>query len=146
MELHDISAYQTSAEHFFERLQAWNVDLVLDVRLHNTNQLAGFTKERDLDYFVREIEHATYVHDPEFSPTPDDLSAYLHKTMSWDEYAAAYKHDLEQRDAVADFFKKYGSYHSVAIVGTATDKRRSHAEVLVDVLEQAIPKYLGQTS
>ncbi|MEY8562943.1 DUF488 domain-containing protein [Eggerthellaceae bacterium 3-80] len=143
MQLHDISAYQTSAEHFFERLQAWEVDLVLDVRLHNTNQLAGFTKECDLDYFVREIDHATYVHDPEFSPTADDLSAYLHKTISWQEYAKAYRQDLVKRNAVADFFKKYGSYKSVAIVGTATDKRRSHAEVLVDVLTQALPEFLG---
>lgn len=141
MQIHDISAYQTSAEHFFERLQAWKTDLVLDVRLHNTNQLAGFTKEQDLDYFVREIEDATYVHDPEFSPTANDLSAYLHKTMSWQDYAAAYKRDLQERNAVADFFKKYGSYKSVAIVGTATDKRRSHAEVLIEVLTEALPEF-----
>lgn len=138
MELHDISAYQTSAESFFDRLQSWKVDLVLDVRLHNTTQLDGFTKERDLAYFVKEIDHADYVHDIEFAPKSDDLHAYLHHKMSWQGFAASYELDLRERNAVADFFKKYGKYHSVAIVGTATNKRRSHAEVLLAQLQAAM--------
>ena len=43
MHIHTISAYETSAEEFFKRLVDWKVDLVVDTRLKNTNQLAGFT-------------------------------------------------------------------------------------------------------
>ena len=63
MDINVLSAYQTTAQEFFDRLKAWNVDLVLDVRLKNTNQLAGFTKQEDLEYFTHEIVHADYVRD-----------------------------------------------------------------------------------
>lgn len=141
MQLHTISAYQTSAEDFFHSLQNWQVDLVLDIRLHNTTQLDGFTKEKDLAYFVGEIDHATYVHDVEFAPKPQDLSDYLHHKLSWEGFAAAYERDLRERNAISDFFKKYGAYKSVAIVGTATKKRRSHAEVLEAQLLQAMQSH-----
>ena len=52
MHIHTLSAYETSAEEFFKRLVDWKVDLVVDTRLKNTNQLAGFTKRDDLAYFV----------------------------------------------------------------------------------------------
>lgn len=141
MQLHTISAYQTSAEDFFDELQSWHVDLVLDIRLHNTTQLDGFTKEKDLAYFVNVIDHATYVHDVEFAPKAQDLYDYLHHKMSWEGYSAAYERDLRERHAVEDFFKKYGSYKSVALVGTATKKRRSHSEILAAIITQAMQSH-----
>ena len=48
MKLNVISAYETSAQDFFEQLEAWHVDMVVDIRLHNTNQLSGFTKLHDI--------------------------------------------------------------------------------------------------
>ena len=47
MDINVLSAYQTTAQDFFDRLKAWSTDLVLDVRLKNTNQLAGFTKQEE---------------------------------------------------------------------------------------------------
>ena len=55
-----LSAYETSAEDFFTKLIDAKIDLLVDVRLHNTNQLCGFTKERDLAYFVKTIVGAAY--------------------------------------------------------------------------------------
>lgn len=141
MQLHAISAYQTSAEDFFTTLQTWQVDLVLDVRLHNTTQLDGFTKEKDLAYFVQQIDHATYVHDVEFAPKDQDLYDYLHHKMSWEGFSAAYERDLRERNAVADFFIKYGKYKSIAIVGTATKKRRSHSEILLAQIQLAMQSH-----
>ena len=41
MLIHTISAYETSAEDFFfGRLADWRVDMLLDTRLKNTNQLS----------------------------------------------------------------------------------------------------------
>lgn len=141
MQVHTISAYQTSAKDFFTALQSWQVDLVLDIRLHNTTQLDGFTKEKDLAYFVEQIDHATYVHDVEFAPRDQDLHDYLHHTLSWEGYSAAYERDLRERGAIADFFKKYGAYTSIALVGTATKKRRSHSEILAAQIEKAMQSH-----
>lgn len=136
MKLNVISAYETSARDFFEKLEAWHVDMVVDIRLKNTNQLAGFTKLHDIEYFTHRILNANYAHDVEFSPAADTLDAYLHHDITWEEYAADYEEDMKKRNAIADFVERYGEYESVAIVGTATKHRRSHAEVLARLVNE----------
>ena len=136
MHIHTISAYETSAEEFFGRLASWKADLVLDTRLKNTNQLSGFTKRDDLAFFVERIAHARYVHDMLFAPAPTKLERYLHGNISWDAYADAYRDVLREREAIPQFFERYGDYGSVALVGTATRARRSHAEVLAQMIEE----------
>lgn len=135
MQINVLSAYQTTAEEFFTKIVDWKADLVLDVRLKNTNQLAGFTKQEDLEYFTHVIAHADYAHDVEYSPSKALLDAYLDEGMPYEEYFAQYEAELKGRHAIPDFFKKYGKYHSIAIVGTATKKRHSHAEELKKLLE-----------
>lgn len=140
MEIHVLSAYQTTAEEFFDKILGWKTDLVLDIRLRNTNQLAGFTKQEDLEYFTHVIAHADYVHDVEYSPSKTLLDDYLDHGLPYQEYFARYAKEMAERKAIPAFFQKYGKYRSVAIVGTATDKRRSHAEELQRLLEAAEAK------
>ena len=105
-------------------------------RLKNTNQLAGFTKRDDLAYFVEELVHARYVHDKLFAPAPTMMERYIHGNIGWDAYADAYREDMREREAVPQFFDRYGDCESVALVGTATRSRRSHVEVLAEMLEE----------
>lgn len=74
MKINVLSAYQTTAEEFFNKILGWKATLVLDIRLKNTNQLSGFTKQEDLEYFTHVIAHADYVHDVEYSPTKSMLA------------------------------------------------------------------------
>ena len=60
MEIYTIGFTQTTAEHFFGRLKAAGVKRLLDVRLNNSSQLAGFAKARDLPYFLHELAGASY--------------------------------------------------------------------------------------
>lgn len=138
MKLNVISAYETSAQDFFDTLESWHVDMVVDIRLHNTNQLSGFTKLHDIEYFTHRILNANYAHDVEFSPAASTLADYLDHKITWEEYFADYEVDMKARGAVADFIERYGEYDSVAIIGTATKKRRSHAEVLKRLVEEAL--------
>ena len=138
MKIHTISPYQTTAEDFFTKLLDWDVDLVLDVRLHNTNQLAGFSKRDDLDYFVRTITKAKYIYDATFAPSQDILSPYLKKQMSWEDFYKAYGEELEKYKLVPQFLALYGSYKNIAIVGTGTKERHSHVVVLADAIEKAV--------
>jgi len=62
---------KTSAEWFFTRLQGAAVKKVVDVRLSNTSQLAGFAKKDDLRYFLRVICRIDYEHRVELAPTPE---------------------------------------------------------------------------
>lgn len=77
---------KTAAE-FFGALQQAGVRRVVDVRLHNSSQLSGFSKREDLEYFLRTIAGIDYVHLPELAPTDEMLADYKKRRGSWDEYA-----------------------------------------------------------
>jgi hypothetical protein len=68
MEIYTIGFTQTTAERFFTRLADARIERLLDVRLNNTSQLAGFAKAQDLPYFASELADATYEHEPSTSP------------------------------------------------------------------------------
>jgi uncharacterized protein (DUF488 family) len=63
---------------------------LIDVRLNNRSQLAGFTKCRDLEFFLEEICGARYEHRPILSPEKELLDGYKKKTIPWDAYKATF--------------------------------------------------------
>ena len=75
-----------SAKDFFTTLQQASVKRVVDVRLNNVSQLAGFTKMDDLRYFLKAIGGIDYVHLPELAPTQEMLVAYKKQKGTWLEY------------------------------------------------------------
>ena len=86
MEVYSIGFTQKTAEQFFGILRRAGVRRLLDVRLNNVSQLAGFAKREDLKYFLREICGADYRHEPLLAPTQEMLDAYKKKKGPWDEY------------------------------------------------------------
>ena len=86
MKLFTIGFTKKCAEEFFTRLQKAGVRRVVDVRLNNTSQIAGFAKARDLKYFLRAIAGIDYVHIPDFAPTQDIIDDFKKRKGSWTEY------------------------------------------------------------
>ncbi len=86
MEIATIGFTKKSAEEFFERLRKAGIRRLVDVRLNNVSQLAGFTKKDDLRYFLREICGAEYVHEPLLAPTQELLDSYKKEGASWPDY------------------------------------------------------------
>ena len=80
-----------SAREFFAQLKQAGVRKVVDVRLYNTSQLAGFTKREDLEYFTRTIVGAGYLHLPMMAPTAQLLDGYKKGLISWQEYEVKFK-------------------------------------------------------
>jgi len=74
------------AEYFFEKLKRAGVKRIVDVRLNNVSQLAGFAKKDDLIYFLKEIGGMDYMHLPELAPTKDMLDAYKKHKGCWETY------------------------------------------------------------
>ena len=96
--LYTIGFTKSSAENFFGRLQQAGVRRLVDIRLNNTSQLAGFTRRDDMAYFLRAILDAEYVHEPLLAPTPDLLKAIQGKQIGWDEYGARYTALIQERE------------------------------------------------
>lgn len=87
MKLFTIGFTKKSAETFFTRLKTSGVKRLVDVRLNNVSQLAGFTKKDDLRYFTKAICNIDYVHLPELAPTADILDPYKKaKNGDWELY------------------------------------------------------------
>jgi uncharacterized protein (DUF488 family) len=101
MKLFTIGFTKTTAEHFFSRLSKAHVRKLIDVRLNNVSQLAGFAKKEDLRYFSNVICGIPYEHLPEFAPTQDILDDYRKSKGSWSSYAQKFL-DLMARRKIDD--------------------------------------------
>ena len=97
MEVYSIGFTQTTAERFFGRLKKAGIRRLLDVRLNNTSQLAGWAKQADLPFFLREIVQADYVHEPLLAPTQEILTAYKKNGGDWVTYEMAFNALLAAR-------------------------------------------------
>ncbi len=95
--LFTIGFTQKSAETFFTLMQKAGVRRVLDIRLHNTSQLAGFAKKDDLRYFLMAIAGIDYRHLPELAPTQEILEGFKKRDGAWDRYRKEFLALLETR-------------------------------------------------
>jgi uncharacterized protein (DUF488 family) len=88
--LYTIGFTKKTAEQFFETLRKNNVKKLIDTRLKNVSQMAGFTKKEDLKYFLRTILNIDYEHKPKLAPTEEILNAYQKKEITWEQYEVKY--------------------------------------------------------
>jgi uncharacterized protein (DUF488 family) len=95
-EVFTIGFTRKSASVFFEMLRDAGVKRVVDVRLNNVSQLAGFSKKDDLRYFLKEILGVDYVHLPLLAPTKEMRNEYR-KTGSWEDYERGFLALMEER-------------------------------------------------
>jgi uncharacterized protein (DUF488 family) len=96
--IHTIGYTKKSLEEFIRRLQEADVEAVIDVRLRNTSQLAGFSKRDDLAFLLRRGFGIEYEHKPELAPTPDILEAYK-AGGEWEAYEESFRQLLDEREA-----------------------------------------------
>ena len=96
--LYTIGCAKKTAREFFTTLKQNQIRRLIDVRLNNISQLAGFTKKKDLEYFLKEICDITYLHKTDFAPTKDMLDGYKKKEISWQVYEEKYLDLLAQRE------------------------------------------------
>lgn len=97
MKLFTIGFTQKTAEQFFGLLRSSGAKRVVDVRLNNVSQLAGFAKKQDLTYFLKEICGLDYVHLPELAPTQEMLDEYKKNKGDWSVYERRFLDLMEKR-------------------------------------------------
>lgn len=97
MKVFTIGFTRKSAEEFFTKLQRPGLRRLLDTRLNNRSQLAGFTKRDDLRYFCRAIGGIEYEHLPDLAPTQVILDEYKKGGGDWSAYEVQFRRLLEER-------------------------------------------------
>jgi len=83
MKIFTIGFTKKSAASFFTKIKHSGAKRLIDVRLNNISQLAGFTKRDDLEYFTKTICNIDYVHLPDLAPTKDILDEYKKSNCDW---------------------------------------------------------------
>lgn len=86
VKLFTIGFTRKSAEEFFDLLEGAGVQRVVDIRLHNTSQLAGFTKQDDLRFFLDQVAGIEYVHLPILAPSEELMQDYRKKRIPFPEF------------------------------------------------------------
>jgi uncharacterized protein (DUF488 family) len=97
MKLFTIGFTQKRAEVFFSKLKSAGVKRLIDTRLNNQSQLAGFAKKDDLQYFLKEIGKIDYVHLPQLAPTQEMLDAYKKQKGAWETYEQVFHNLITSR-------------------------------------------------
>ncbi|MCB5225144.1 MAG: DUF488 domain-containing protein [Candidatus Cloacimonadaceae bacterium] len=99
MKLYTIGFSGKSAETFFELLKNAGVKSIFDLRLSNRGQLAGFTKEDDLKYFLKRLLNIPYFHYPELAPDHELMDDYHKKRVDWEGFKIRFETIMESRGA-----------------------------------------------
>ena len=138
MQVYTMGFTQKSAESFFGLIKKNDIQILIEVRLNNQSQLAGFTKGRDLPFFLREISNCLYSHEIQFAPTKMILDNYKKNVICWSEYEVEYK-KLIKRRKVSDIFKeKYEKYEKVLLLCSEPTPEYCHRRLLAEYLEKEL--------
>ncbi len=136
MEVYTIGFAKRSAAAFFGALKHAGVRRLVDVRLNNTSQLAGFTKRDDLPFFLREICGAEYVHEPLLAPTRELLEGYrkARGQAAWQEYERGFLRLLRTRLVESRIDRALFARPTVLLCSEPTAER-SHRRLVVEYLQ-----------
>lgn len=127
---------QKSAEKFFQILKENNVECLIDVRLNNVSQLAGFTKSKDLQYFLKTIVDADYIYNIKYAPTKDILDDYKKNKITWLDYEVKYRKLIESRKIEQIFKNDIKNYNNVCLLCSEPLPQNCHRRLLAEYLKK----------
>lgn len=137
IKLFTIGFTQKSAEQFFTLLLRAGVKRVIDTRLNNRSQLAGFSKAEDLPYFLRTIGGIGYRHAPEMAPTQDMLDRYKKLKGEWSVYEAEFNRLLTERDLANSLTRE--ELDGACLLCSEHEPTRCHRRLVAEYLKVCWP-------
>jgi uncharacterized protein (DUF488 family) len=141
MEIYSIGFTQKTASQFFSLLKTHGIRRLLDVRLNNVSQLAGFAKRDDLKFFLKEICQADYIHDPTLAPTQEMLDRYKkEKTTPWSEYETSFLNLITQRKIESTLDPNLFAVPTVLLCSEPTPEN-CHRRLVLEYLRAAWPQH-----
>jgi uncharacterized protein (DUF488 family) len=135
MKVYSIGFTKKTAAEFFTALRQAEIRRLLDVRLHNASQLAGFTKRENLPFFLKELCGADYLHESLLTPAPDLLEGYRKKRISWQEYEPRFRSTLADRAVEKKIDKTLFHIPTVLLCSEVT-ATRCHRRLILEYLQE----------
>lgn len=132
MQTYTIGFTQKTASTFFSLLRQAETTSLVDVRLHNVSQLAGFAKRDDLAFFLKELCQASYHHIPDLAPTKELLTAYRKARITWESYEDSYLNLLAQRNI--ERIMQYQEFEKSCLLCSEHQPHHCHRRLVIDYL------------
>lgn len=141
MKIFTLGFTQKSAKQFFELLKQYQIRVMVDIRLNNSSQLAGFTKGNDLKYFLKEICNTEYIHLIELAPTKEILDGYKKKVIDWKEYEKLYLDLLENRNIKEVLDRKVDSdFDHMCLLCSEATPEKCHRRLAAEYIRNKYPE------
>jgi len=136
MRIYTIGFTQKSAEEFFGLLKANGIERLVDIRIHPGGQLAGFAKDRDLAYFLRELANIEYQYLPELAPEAEMMKAFR-KDKDWESYEKDYRDLLQTRGLPEKLNKKVFEEGICCLLCSENEADHCHRRLAAEVMKEA---------
>jgi uncharacterized protein (DUF488 family) len=130
-----------TARQFFDLLKKNNVTKIIDIRINNTSQLAGFAKGRDLEYFAKEICGIDYEYLPDFAPTKELLTDYKNNNVDWFGYQQVFRKLLEKRQIISKY--NIDDFDNACFLCSEETPDQCHRRLLVEYIQEYYPEELN---
>lgn len=138
MEVFTMGFTKKDAKCFFNLIRKNKIELLIDIRLNNSSQLAGFTKGSDLEFFLKELCDCAYSHEEFYAPTKDILRDYQKKVISWDEYVEKFSDLLLKREIERSFSNKYLAHSRVLLLCSEPTPEKCHRRLVAEYLNEKL--------
>ena len=133
--IYTIGFTKKTAAQFFGLIRTAGITRLLDVRLNNVSQLAGFTKRDDLAFFAREICGVDYLHMPLLAPTQAMLDSLKKHKGAWADYESAFLELMVQREIERKLDNRLFSARTVMLCSEPTADH-CHRRLVAEYLEE----------
>lgn len=135
MLLYTIGFTKKSAQEFFETLKLNRIRQVIDVRLNNSSQLAGFTKGNDLKYFLKQLIDVDYTHRPDLAPSKSILDGYKNKVISWEDYENLFEELMLERGSIESIISDLkNNFDSICFLCSEPDADNCHRRLVAEAI------------
>jgi uncharacterized protein (DUF488 family) len=138
MIIYTIGFTKKNASDFFGLVKANKIAVMIDVRLNNSSQLAGFSKCPDIEYFLREICGCGYAHELIFAPSAELMEDFKSKKIKLAQYEKIYSELMDERKALDHFEKNYSQLDNVCLLCSEDTPANCHRRVLAELLLKII--------
>ncbi len=134
IETYTIGFTKKTAKDFFEKLKQSGAKRIVDVRLNNVSQLAGFAKKTDLIYFLKTLSGMNYIHIPDMAPTKNILDEYKKNKGDWTVYEDKFLTLMAQRRIEEQDIKNI--LHQGCLLCSEPEPEHCHRRLVMEYLKK----------
>ncbi|MDO8682115.1 MAG: DUF488 domain-containing protein [Armatimonadota bacterium] len=132
MTIYTIGHTKKNLKKFIELLTGAGVDAVIDIRLNNKSQLAGYAKQDDLSFLLETCFNIRYLHLPELAPTKELLDRYR-TDKNWQQYELEFTEIIRERDAIARAMPVISEFERPCLLCSEHQPAKCHRRLVAEL-------------